>query len=174
MKMFILLALIAITIAAPAKADPGPKIGVVNLQKAVSESREGIAARNDVLKKTEQLNTELKTLQADFETMKNVLEKDGAKMSAELREEKEQQLLQKGREFQSRSRDAQEGLKQLEADHVQKLVNKLALLIGKIGDEGAFSVILEQNAGVRYFNKALDITPLLVQKADESYKTQDK
>ncbi len=169
MKRIIALVLAVIAVSAPAMAAPAEKIGIVDLQRAVSASKEGMAARNDIMVKTEQLNNKLKAIQADFVQLKAELEKDGAAMKAEVRAEKERQLVQKGRDFQKRQRDAQEEIKQLEDDSLQKLVNKMAGLMGRIGDEGGYAVILEQGAGVRYFNKAVDITPLLVQKADQLY-----
>jgi outer membrane protein len=170
MKSIIALVLAIIVVSTPVMAAPPEKIGVVDLQRAVSASKEGVAARNDIMVKTEQLNNKLKTIQAEFAQLKAELEKDGATMKAEVRAEKEQQLLQKARDFQKRQRDAQEEIKQMEEDSLQKLVAKMAGLMGKIGDEGGYAVILEQSAGVRYFNKSVDITPLLVQKADQLYK----
>jgi outer membrane protein len=162
------LALFAI-IALPPFAAASDKIGVVDMQRAVSETKEGVAARNDILKKTEQLNNELKRIQTDFEKVKGELEKGGATMKADVRAEKERQLQQKGRDFQKRQRDAQEEIKQMEADLLQKLINKLSLLLGKIGDEGGYALITDLSGGVRFYSKSVDITPLLIKKADETY-----
>ncbi len=163
------LVLATIIAATSAFAAPDQKIGVVDLQRAVSETKEGVAARADIFKKTEQLNSELKGIQVDFEKLKADLEKDGASMKAEVRAEKESRLQQKSRDFQKRQRDAQEEIKQMEADLLQKMINRLSLLIGKIGDEGEYAVIIEQSVGMRYYSKNVDITPLLIKKADETY-----
>ncbi|MEI7817501.1 MAG: OmpH family outer membrane protein [Desulfuromonadales bacterium] len=163
------LVLTAIVAVTPAFADSSQKIGVVDLQRAVSETKEGVAARADIFKKTEQLNNELKSIQGDFEKLKAELEKEGTGMKAEARAEKESRLQQKSRDFQKRQRDAQDEIKQMEADLLQKMINRLSLLMGKIGDEGNYAVIIEQSVGMRYYNKNVDITPLLIKKADETY-----
>ncbi|MBV5328421.1 MAG: OmpH family outer membrane protein [Chlorobium sp.] len=155
--------------AAPSEKNAGEKIGVVDLQRAVSESKEGVKARADIAKKTEQLNAELKTLQSDFEKLKESFEKDGTTMKADVRADKERQLQQKGRDLQKRQRDAQEEVKQMEAELLEKLVTKLSLLMGKIGDEGEYTMIIEQGTGVRYHSKKSDITAQLIKKADEAY-----
>ena len=162
------LALATFITAAPALADSEQKIGIVDMQRAVSETKEGVAARADIFKKTELLNGELRAIQGDFSKLKNELDKDGASMKAEARAEKERQLQQKARDFQKRQRDAQEEVKQMEADMLQKIVGRLSELMKKIGEEGDYAAIIEQGAGVKYFSKKADITSILIKKADET------
>lgn len=166
-RLMVALALFAVAGVLPAQAAP-ERVGVVDMQRAVSESKEGRAARAEVLKRTEQYNAELKALLEQIEGLKSDLKKNGSTLSAEQRGEKEQQLQQKGRDFQKRQRDAQEELKQLESDRVNTIVKRLGVLLGKIGDEEGYAVILDQAVGVRYLSKAVDMTPLLVKKADET------
>jgi outer membrane protein len=154
---------------APVFAVAGQKIGIVDMQRAVSETREGGDARAVIFKRTEKLNNELKGIQSDFEKLKTELEKEGAAMKAETRADKERLLQQKSRDFQKRQRDAQEELKQLDADLLQSMINRFSLLLGKIGEENAYDLILDQSAGVRFFNKKIDVTPLLIKKADETF-----
>lgn len=170
MKRIVTALALCAFIAVPAFAASGEKIGVVDMQRAVSETKEGVAARNDIFKKTEQLNNELKTSQADFEKLKSTIEKDGAAMKPDVRVEKERLLQQKSRDIQKRQRDGQEEVKLMEAELLEKLINKLSLLMGKIGDEGEYTLIVEQASGVRYHNKKNDITQQLIKKADEAYK----
>jgi len=91
-------------------------------------------------------------------------------MKPDVRVEKERLLQQQGRDLQKRQRDAQEEVKLMEAELLEKLIAKLSLLMGKIGDEGEYTLIVDQSAGVRYHSKKNDITPLLIKKADEAYK----
>ncbi|TWJ19081.1 OmpH family outer membrane protein [Geobacter argillaceus] len=161
------LIFLSVVTAGQAQASTPLKIGVVDLQRAVSESKEGIAARADLLKKTEQFNAELKVLLADFEKMRAEFDKDSAKLSADERAEKEKLLQKKGREFQSRQREAQEELKQIEADYLKKLLARLGTLMTKLGSEGNYSVVLDRAAGVYYFGKEVDVTAQLVQRADD-------
>jgi len=161
------LIFLSVVTAGHAQASALLKIGVVDLQRAVSESKEGIAARADLLKKTEQFNAELKVLLADFEKMRAAFDKDAARLSADERAEKEQLLQKKGREFQNRQREAQEELKQIEADYLKKLLAKFGTLMTRLGSEGSYSVVLDRSAGVYYFGKEVDVTAQLVRRADE-------
>jgi len=162
--------LAALLAAGAAYAAPVEKIGTVDLQRAVSESKEGAAARESLLKRTELLNAELKVLLAEAEKLRAELEKGSDALSADERAEKTRLLQKKGRDFQNRQREAQEELKQVESDHLKKLVPRLTAILARIGEEENFSVILDRSAGVFYAGSKTDVTPTLVELADKQYK----
>jgi len=162
--------LAALLVSGTAHAAPEANIGTVDLQRAVSESKEGAAARASLLKKTDALNAELKVLLAEAEKLKAELEKGSDKLSADERAEKSRLLQKKGRDFQNRQREAQEELKQTESDFLKKLLAKFGVLLAKIGEDDNFTVILDRNAGVFYAGTQTDVTPALVKRADEEYR----
>jgi outer membrane protein len=160
---------VVVLMAGEAIAAPAAKVGVVDLKRAVAECKEGVAARAELLKKSEQFNAELKVMQADFEKTRAELEKETASLSADARTDKELQLQKKLRAYQNRQREDQEELKQVEASQLNKLVNRLGAIMGKIGNDGNFGVILDRNTGVLYTGKEIDITTLLIQRADAEF-----
>lgn len=172
MKKLLASALLATLLAAgAAEAAPGTGVGTVDLQRAVAQCKEGEAARADLLKRSEAINAELKLLVAEIEKLRNELSgKDAGKMSADEGAEKSRLLQKKGRELQDRQREAQADLKQLESDRVKKLLAKFGPILNSIGEEENLSVILDRNNGVYYAGKKTDVTPLLVQRADEEYE----
>ncbi len=88
---------VILLISSAAFAEPAQKIGVGDLQRAVSESKAGIAARAKILQKTEQLNADLKFQLADIEKLKAEYEKDAPKLSQEAKLEKERLIQKKSR-----------------------------------------------------------------------------
>jgi Skp family chaperone for outer membrane proteins len=153
--------------ATQAFATPAPKIAVVDLQRAVTECRDGVDAKAELLKKTEQYNADLKVLLADFEKMRAEAEKDAAKLTADERAEREKLLQKKSREFQNRQREAQEEVKQIEADHLKRITTRLGAILARIGEDGEYTAILDRNNGVFYTDKEADLTPQLVKLANE-------
>ncbi len=147
----------------------GTKIGVVDLQKAVSECRAGANARARLLKRTEELNDQLKAKLSDLEKEKAALDRDASRLSEDARAEKERRLQKAGRELQDRRREAQEEVKQLETDSLKKVVGQLSDLMTKIGDEGGYAAILDKKNGVFYSSAEIDITSLLISRADAEY-----
>ena len=172
-KIFSMLVFGLLIMATQASAAPPLKLGSVDLQRAVKECREGVAARADLQKKIEKFNAELKVMQVDYQRMSSELEKDGSKYSSDRRAEKEASLQKKGRELQNRQREAQEEVKQLESDYLKRLVSRLGAIMAKIGDEGKFSAILDRNNGLFYAGNEIDITSLLIQRADNEFRENE-
>ena len=166
-KIVVALLLVFGLSAGQALAAQVPKIAVVDLQKAVSECREGIAARDVMLKKADEFNAELKKMGTDLEKVRIELEQGGTKMSKDIRTEKEKQFQKKIRALENRRKEVMEDLKQMEADSLKSLVTRLGGIMGKIGDEDGYSAILDKRVGVFYSSRQIDITALLIKKADE-------
>jgi len=166
-KTVLTIMAMCILTAGQALAAPAPKIAVVDLQKAVSECREGAAAKAVVLKKADELTADLKKLGAEFEKAKTELDKGWAKMKPEVRAEKEKQLQKQARDLQNRQREAQEELKQMEAGSLKKLVTRLGGIMSRMGDEGGYTAILDKRVGVFYSNREIELTAQLIKKADE-------
>jgi len=168
-KLFTMFVFVMLIPATQAFAAPALKLGAVDLQRAVKECKEGVAARADLQRKIEQFNAEIKVLQVDYQRMNTELEKDNARLSADSRADKEARLQKKGRELQNHQREAQDDVKQMESDYLKRLVNRLGVIMAKIGDEGKFTAILDRNNGLLYAGKEIDITTLLNQRADDEF-----
>ncbi|HBA88155.1 MAG TPA: hypothetical protein DCZ75_09280 [Geobacter sp.] len=162
--------LAGLMMAGTASAATENRIGTVDLQRAVTESKEGSVARADLLKKTEQLNAELRGQLADAEKVRAELEKESGKLSVDERAEKQRLLQKKMRDFQNRQREAQEEIKQAESDSIRKIIAKFGVILEKLGADGDYSAILDRNSGVFYAGKKTDVTPLLVKQADQEYQ----
>lgn len=168
------LILILLALATSAIAAAPPRIGVVDLQRAVSVCTEGVEAQSDLHKKTEQLNAELKVLVADFEKMRAEAEKGVAGLSADERSGREEILQKKSREVQNRQREAQEEVKFIESDYLKRISSRLGTIMAKIGEEENYSAILDRRNGIFYLSKELDITSLVVKRANEEYSRISK
>jgi outer membrane protein len=162
----ILFTVILLVSSAAFAATP-PKIGVVDLQRAVSESKAGMAERVKMLQKTDQINAELKLRLAEIEKLKAEFEREASKFTQEVRLEKERLIRKKSRDLQNLQRESQEEIKQIEADSLNKILNHLGGILGRLGDEGGYAIILEKGGGTTYFSKQVDVTPLLIKMSDE-------
>jgi len=161
-------------VLAPQSGEPAQKIGIVDLQRAVSESKAGIAARAKILQRTEQLNADLKSQVADSEKLKAELDKDGAKLPLEGRLEKERLIQKKARELQYRQREAQEEIKQLEADSLNFLLSRFGVILAKLIDDGVYTIIFERGTSATYFSRQVDVTPTVIKLSDEADAKQSK
>jgi outer membrane protein len=145
------------------------RIGTVDLQRAVTESSEGVKARTDLLKKKDRFNEELKSALSELEKMKTELDKDSGKASEEYAA-KERLFQRKGRDYQNFQREAQEELKLIETDFLKKLIAKFGVILTQLGKEENFSIILDRNSGVFYAGERTDVTAALVKRANKEYQ----
>lgn len=144
------------------------KIGVVDMQRALNESKEGMEAKKEISKKANAMQSELKQLQQELDKLKTEMEKQVSFMSEEAKAEKEKVFQKKLKEFQTKYKDAQEELQQKDAEYTKKIIQRLEKILQKIGEEEKYTVILEKNSGgIFYYDKAVDLTDLLVKKANE-------
>lgn len=89
-------------------------------------------------------------------------------MSEEAKAEKEKVFQKKLKEFQGKYKDAQEELQQKDAELTKKIIQRLEKILQKIGEEEKYTIILEKNSGgIFYFDRAIDLTELLIKKANE-------
>ncbi len=147
------------------------KIGIVDMQRALNESKEGQEAKREMAKKADEYKRDLQKLQDELDKMKADMEKQGAFLSEEARQEKERLFQRKLKDFQNQYREAQEELQQKDAEYTRKIVQKLEKILRDIGTAEKFTIILEKSAsGVFYFDKSIDITDKLLKRAESGDK----
>ncbi len=144
--------------------DESVKIGVVDLDQAVTSTDEGKKARDEFERKKREaeaklqpLNERAQELWKEFEAKRFVLSDDALFQKQLDLAELKNQIENKRREIQG----------QLEVDRerlVGPLRTKLGEIVEAIGRDEGFSLILLRNApGLMYSREALDITDLVIE-----------
>jgi len=152
---------------APAYAAESVKIGIIDLQKALNESKKGSAARDQLKNKFEKLQSNLKTQEAEIEKMKEELERQTTMLSPEAKFEKERELKRKLRDFQDQLNDYNQMIRKEELEVTQPIVQSLLDEANKLGKEQGFTLIIErQKAGVIYYSETMDITSQVIKRFD--------
>jgi len=143
------------------------KIGVIDLQKALNESKKGAAARDQLRSKFEKLQSNLKSKEAEIEKMKADLERQVSMLTAEAKFEKETELKRKLRDFQDQLNDYNQMIRKEEVEVTQPIVQSLLDEANKLGKEQGFTLIIErQKAGVIYYSETMDITDQVIKRFD--------
>lgn len=161
------------------------KIGVVDLQAVLDQSTRGRAAKDRLRELGDRLQHEIK---AKLE-LKKQKEDELQKLQTEFRTQKdlltEQARAAKDEEFRRRARelkrfiddtnrfteDATQELREREVRETQLLLASVRKIVQEIGEREGYQLVLEGNentALVLYFNKAIDITPRVVQRFDQA------
>jgi len=148
-------------------ADPA-KIGIVDLQRCITQSIEGKKFLNELKKKKDGMQKRLDQKQDELTKLKKELEKQSMMLSMNAKEDKAKEFERKRREFKyfvddisGEMRKAENAAKKIMIGDIQKVVNE-------IGDKGKYLLIFERrSSGLMSFDDKLDIT-------DEVIKAYDK
>ncbi len=157
-----------LVLAAPAMAQDGGKslkIGFVDLQKALTTSKEG----KDTKAKLESSVTDAQTKLDDMSKKVQKLQDDLDKQRLTL---KDDALAEKQREIETAKKDAVrfrsdvlDDLKNKEGEATQRILKALADVVQKIGKEEGYSLVLEEH-NMLYADGAFDLTDKLIQRFD--------
>jgi len=165
--MLLLLALVLAPVCAQAAApvDPQLKIGIVDIQKVLAESKTVQSYREKVGREIES---------------KQKLLSDKQKAAAQIEErlrntqnEKEQRSLQDSlsaalRDLQRMKEDLEGEVKKTDRDLTQKMLKEIDEILKQIYEKENYTVIFEKNAaGVLRFRSSVDLTDRVIKAYDK-------
>lgn len=155
-------------LAAPAFAEA--KFGYVDLQRALTEVHEGIAAKtklkNDLDKKKSEFETEQNKLRDD----KNVLDKQAAMMSEEVRNQKFAELQKRLFDLTQKAEKLQMEMAQAEQKELKKIFEKMDPIIAGFATRDGLTMMFEKtDSGLVYAPASLDYTNELVRTYNDKY-----
>ena len=161
------------------------KVGVVDLQAVLDQSVRGRSAKDRLRELGDRIQQEIKS-KLEFKRQK---EEELQKLQTEFRTQKdlltEQARAAKDEDYRRRARelkrfiddtnrfteDATQEFREREIRETQGLLLTVRKVVQEIGEREGYNLVLEGNestAVVLYFNKAIDITPKIVQRFDQT------
>lgn len=144
------------------------RIGYVDLQKALMESKAGKKAKADFKVRVDKLEKRLQGKKTELEKMKEDLERRAVVMREEERRKLADEFERKRLDLKLDFEDSQAELQKKDQELTGTIVASLQKIIKEIGDEKGYTLILELGSSpVLYYKTSDDIT-------DEVLKTFDK
>jgi outer membrane protein len=181
----LLFALAAAGHATAQEAVKAPRVGIIDMARVSAESLLGktYAAQleklqNDISAEATKKQTDLGKMDAAVKVLQDELEKQGAVLSQEAREKKQQEIVRKGRERQAFLEDGQADINRMREraqQQAQGINNEFQLkvrpLVEQVAKDKGYDIVLD--AQVAYtINKDFDITRDVIVKADEAEKAK--
>jgi outer membrane protein len=161
--------------AAPASATTGEaptKIGVVNIQQAISESAEGKKEIDGLQAKFAPKQVELKGLNDDVENLKKQYQAQAEKLSDEEKGRQAKAIDTKQKALQRNYEDAQAEFQQAEQDVINRIGAKMVSVLEKYANANGFAVVLDvsnpQTSPVLWATQGTVITKELVDAYDKA------
>jgi len=158
--------------AAPIKAT-GTKVGTINIEQAIFASNEGQRDFQQLSKKFEPKQNELKGAADEIDSLKKQLNAQQDKLNEEARDKLVKQIESKQKSFDRASQDAQEDFQGQQGEIGNKILTKMAPLIVKYATDNGYGMILDTSqqwprGPVIWYGPSVDITQAVV----EAYNTQ--
>jgi outer membrane protein len=181
----LLVALAAAGAALAQEAPKAPRVAVIDMARVSAESLLGKSyaaqlekLQNDINAEATKKQTELGKLDAAVKALQDELEKQGAVLSQEARERKQQEIVRKGRERQAFLEDGQAEINRMREraqQQAQSINNEFQLkvrpLVEQVAKEKGYDLVLDSQVAYT-INKEFDITRDVIVKADEAEKAK--
>ena len=159
---------LALPVAATAQTSP-PKIGVMNVLRAIVECSEGKQANEEFQKKFEAKRDELSSKQKEIETLQQQLKSQAATLNDDARAGLTKSITQKTTDLQRSQEDAEKEFNELRNQIFNRIGSKLAPLVQQYAKEKNFTLVLDassQTTQLTYVDPATDITDDIVKRYD--------
>jgi outer membrane protein len=148
------------------------KIGVVNIQQAISESAEGKKEIDGLQAKFAPKQVELKGLNDDVENLKKQYQAQAEKLSDEEKGRQAKAIDTKQKALQRNYEDAQAEFQQAEQDVINRVGAKMVSVLEKYASANGFAVVLDvsnpQTSPVLWATQGTVITKELVDAYDKA------
>lgn len=145
------------------------KIGVVNINQALNKSEAGERSKNILLAAKGQLESELKSKEADLNAKREAL-KNNMMLTPKARQAKEQELQDMEQSLRRDVQKAQHELQERERKLTESIYVELRTVIESIAREEKYDLVLEKNAA----NVILFATAKLEDLTDKVIKRYNK
>jgi outer membrane protein len=165
-RAVVLLALAALAVWGTAADDGGGiKIGVVDIEQAISSTEEGKAAREEFQRKSREAEAKVQPMLKRYRALEEELKGKKFVLSDDALYQKQLDLAEMRNEIQAKMREI-EGQLQVDQRRLEgPLVQKLEGIITELGKSQGFTMILRRGApGVLYTREQLDVTDLVIEK----------
>lgn len=168
-KIFFLMLMIAFSVSAgPALGEDSVSIGIVDMQRCIQESKEGQKIFEALKKKKESLQKKLDDKQKELLELRKELEKQSMMLSMDAQEDKKKDIERKARELEYFFKDLNEEMMRAQEKEKKEIFNELKEIIGNIGSEMKYDLIMERWAGgVLYFDESKEITDQVIKAYDK-------
>ena len=152
-------------------AEDFSRVGLIDLQRCLKESKEGQRVFQVLKKKKDNLQRRLNTRQKELLELRKELDKQAMMLSLDAKEDKEKTIERKTRELEYLYKDLNEEMARAQGKEKQRIFKELEKIIEKIGSEENYTLIMEKRAGgVLYFSKSIDITDHVIKAYDQVHE----
>lgn len=144
------------------------KVGVVDLQRCLNESKTGKRYKAEFTAEAERMKAELEREEDVLKGLREELEKQGMILSETARAEKERSYRERVDAFKEKFQQSQQVLQRRDQELTRRILKDLQGVIRELGEAGGYGLIVERGeGGVLYVPAQADITEEVVRRYDK-------
>jgi len=170
-KGLIAVVLLATLVGFAPGTSEGSRIGYVDMQRVVAETRDGKAARAhlDSLRKSRQAELDQST--SEFQALRSGLLRQKLLLKPEVVEQRERELAEKMSKLENTYLRLQQDLSAEEIKAMQRVTGKTRSVVQRIAADEGLTLVLEKNeAGVLWAASSLDLTNEVIRRYEAGSK----
>ena len=146
-------------------ADSPVKVGVVDIQAVIAQSKEGQTARDKVAAEAAEKQKEISAKEAEIKQMDAELQKQSPILSDAAKKEREEEIRRRLRDLKRLTEDFNRDLAKRETELINDLVRDVTAVIRDYGKEKGYSLIIEKGqGGVIYGSDPVDLTKDILER----------
>ncbi len=175
MKRFIFMRGIFLTVIMvlllPFESMAEVKIGYVDLNRALNESKRGKDAKAELEALVRNKQASIDELENKINEMRQEYDKQAQALSESAKKAKEEEIENAIRNYQKVVGEAQAEVEKKRKELTSRIINELKEVIARIAEEEGFTIILESSDGlILYSKKGLDLTDKVIKRYDSAKK----
>lgn len=162
---------VALLLALVVPVQAQQKYAVVSIQKVLEKADAGVSARSELSKETEKAKGELEGKRKDIERLQEDLQKQGVAMSAKAKEDKENELRKKMREFQEATQKVQERMSAEEKRVLKPLLENMRSVVNDFAKRNGYALILDSSppaSPVIFYDGSVDVTDQITEALNKA------
>ena len=151
---------------------PSGKVGVINIQSAIVNSKDGQKAAAELTAKAAPKQKQLEAKQSEINGLKDQLQKGANALSDTAKQDLIRNIDAKTKYFERDMQDAQAEVEQDQQKVLQDLGQKMMAVIDKYAKENGFVLVLDVSSPqtpVLFASSAIDVTKDIIQLYDKAY-----
>ena len=143
------------------------KVGYINLQRLINESKMGKDAKADILKMREIKQAVLNKKLADINKLRDFINTKGDKLPAPERRDKVELLQKMYKDYQRLVEDVKEDITREDRQLVAIILEKANDILKNVAKKKKFSIILKSPKDIGYLDPDVDITDLVLKELNK-------
>ncbi|MFC1812987.1 OmpH family outer membrane protein [Thermodesulfobacteriota bacterium] len=143
------------------------KVGYINLNRLVKESKMGKAAQKEIQKLREKKQALVAKKQTEINQRKTFLDKHGNKLPASERQQKQEDLQQSIKAYKRLVADAKEDITREDRQLVAIILKKADVVLKNVAKKNKYTIILKDPKAIGYMDPKFDITDLVLKELNK-------